>query len=233
MRCYPLSKEGISMKALKLLCGILTISQIACAHLATAQTHCMDDHERQKSRSEELQRIVTEDQNDRLAHPIDWNIVYPRDVVRIKRVGEIYAEGCFVTGQDYAAAALVFQHGDSPDHYLQVYLWEVRAIELGDTADHPDLKLSGLDRYLVNTGHKQLFATQYSTIGAEHCRCLQKIEESFSEKRRLKLGGKTTLQALEFVSQGNVGRPACKDVTFCDITLKPTDKTTLPFVAIW
>src|ERR1700723_3309302 len=117
------------MKTLMVFLTVLILAQLGCVHSATAQTptkippnatipttvkNCREDQERQKSRSEELQRIVTEDQKDRLARPIDWNIVYPRDVVRIKRVGEIFAEGCFVTGQDYAAAALVFQHGDSP-----------------------------------------------------------------------------------------------------------------------
>jgi hypothetical protein len=32
------------------------------------------------------------------------------DVLRRKRVGEIFGEGCFSKAQDFAAAALVYQH---------------------------------------------------------------------------------------------------------------------------
>lgn len=234
------------MRSLYSTIFILLFFQFGCVHTSLAQNPvppnatipttlktCMQDLERQKLRSEELQRIVAEDQDDRKARPIDWNKVYPRDVARIKRVGEIYGEGCIISAKDYAAAALVFQHGDHPDHYLQTYLWQKRAIELGDTADHPDLMLAALDRYLVAIGYKQLFATQYGKEGSENCRCLQPVEESFPEKRRIEMGGMTIQKALEFVTEGNVGRPACSKVTFCSTALKATTKGALPFKGIW
>lgn len=194
--------------------------------------NCLEDSEKQKLRSDELQKIVTEDQNDRKVRPIDWSKVYPRDVVRIKRVGEIFAEGCIITGKDYAAAALVFQHGDHPDHYLQTYLWQKRAGELGE-GGNKGLMLAAIDRYLVNTGHKQLFATQYNKTVEEKCRCLQETEEAYPEKKRVQMGGKTKKEALEYVLEEHNDRPECKSVTYCRIGLKPTVKGTLPVPGIW
>ena len=57
------------------------------------------------------------------------------DLIRRKRVGEIFGEGCFKTAKDYSAASLIFQHGDTPDHYYQA-LWANRAVELGDISQN-------------------------------------------------------------------------------------------------
>lgn len=234
------------MIASYLTLAILIVFQVGCAHsslsqsatpsnatVPTASKNCRQDLERQSLRSQELQKIVFEDQEDRKSRPIDWNRVYPRDGARIKRVGEIYGEGCIISGRDYAAAALVFQHGDHPDHYLQSYLWQKRAVELGNTSDHPDLLLAALDRYLVSTGYKQIFATQYGKQGAENCRCLEPVELSFSEKRRLQRGGIKITNALQFVAKGNLGRSACDAITYCPTDLKSPTKATLPFSDIW
>lgn len=199
---------------------------------AALPKNCLQDPILQKIRSEELQQIVTDDQDDRKVRPIDWSKVYPRDVVRIKRVGEIFAEGCVSTGKDYAAAALVFQHGDHPDHYLQTYLWQKRAGELGE-AGNKGLMLAALDRYLVSTGYKQLFATQYSKVGDEKCTCLQDIEDAFPEKKRVQMGGKTKKEALEYVLTENKERPLCQKITFCRSGLKSTPKGVLPFPGVW
>ncbi len=92
--------------------------------------------------------------------------VQKRDETRRKRVGEIFGEGCFSTSEDYAAAALVYQHGDTPDHFFQTYIWSKRAV--------------------VNTGHKQLFGSQAMRPGPTEstCWCLDQIEKTFPDKRR-------------------------------------------------
>ncbi len=74
---------------------------------------CHNDPEKQFMRSHELQEIVKADQADRQipGSKIDWNKVSAADETRSKRVAEIFAEGCFKSAGDYAAAALVFQHG--------------------------------------------------------------------------------------------------------------------------
>ena len=79
---------------------------------------CIDDKQKYEARSEELQQIVKADQRERQ----DWHSksntemqqVALRDRNRRERVGAIFGEGCFKDAKDYSAAALVFQHGDSP-----------------------------------------------------------------------------------------------------------------------
>ncbi len=189
---------------------------------------CLEDRERQKARSEELQQIVTADQKDRLVHPVDWSVVSPRDLIRIKRVGEIFAEGCFLTGKDYDAAALVIQHGDHPDHSYQTYLWAKRAVELG-TTDHKGLMLAGLDRHLVSRGFKQLFGTQSRRIH-DDCRCVEPVETRFTDKLRVEMGSTKLKISMAEALQINNGNQACKGVRFCESKLVSAPLGTLPGV---
>lgn len=92
---------------------------------------CADDEETYGRRSAELKKIANEDQADRAEGVLAPDAVF-RDRTRRMRVGEIFGEGCFKSGNDFAAAALVYQHGDRPEHYFQTFIWSKRAFELGD-----------------------------------------------------------------------------------------------------
>ncbi|MGE0527901.1 MAG: hypothetical protein AB7G93_10850 [Bdellovibrionales bacterium] len=187
---------------------------------------CHADPERQEQRSQELQAIVKADQEGR-APPVDWQRLLPKDEGRRKRVGEIFGEGCFKTAEDYAAAALVYQHGDVPDHFFQTYLWAKQAVELGDSSQKR-LMAMGIDRYLVNTGHRQLFATQASAPTMDSCYCLEEVEESFPQERRKSYMGKSVRDALTWVDSLNEGKAACGPAQLCKKNLKPTPKGTVP-----
>jgi hypothetical protein len=202
-----------------------------CANLPKAQAtssfkHCHEDPEKQAARSQELQTLVKEDQSDRTP-PIDWQRVLPRDEARRKRIGEIFGEGCFKSAQDYAAAALVYQHGNIPDHFFQTYLWAKRAVELGDSSQKR-LMAMGIDRYLVNIGHKQLFATQASKPTMNDCWCLEELEKSFPEKKRVELAQKSLAEALQWVDSLNENQPSCKPAKFCTKGLKDSPRGTVP-----
>lgn len=88
---------------------------------------CNQDPAKYSLRACELQRIKDADQADRPNNILCPGAVF-RDRIRRKRVGEIFGEGCFKESADYAAAALVFQHGDHPDHFFQVFLWSKNEI---------------------------------------------------------------------------------------------------------
>lgn len=186
---------------------------------------CPQDEARLKSRSEELQRLVNEDQHDRTP-PVDWAKVAPRDERRRQRIGEIFGEGCFKSAEDYAAAALVYQHGVQPDHFFQTFLWAQKSVELGD-ASQKWLMAAGIDRYLVNTGHKQLFATQASAPENE-CWCLEDVEPSFPKHRRTEYAKKTSAEALKWVECLNANVAGCKAARICAKGLRPTPPGTIP-----
>jgi len=207
----------------------------SCASLSQAKSEfpkpCAQDQARLKARSEELQKIVDADQDDRK----DWfhltqeqmAEVASRDLIRRKRVGEIYGEGCFSLARDYAAAALVYQHSDFSDHYFQTFLWSKQAVELGDPKQKWTMA-AGIDRYLTHTGRKQLFATQASKSFQSDCWCLEQIEKTFPAEIRLDYAGKTIEQQLDWVASLNKENPKCKNEGLCKQSLKDSPKGTVP-----
>lgn len=188
---------------------------------------CRDDITKYQARSNELQQIVAADQADR-----PNNVLKPgaqlRDRERRERIGSIFGEGCFKEARDFAAAALVFQHGDQPDHFMQTFLWAKRAVELGDSSQKV-LMAWGIDRYLVNIGHKQLFGSQYFkrdalTPGA--CWCLEQTEASFPDKIRLKFINHTYQHQLDSLNVLNAGLNC--PVTECTGARSPSPAGTIP-----
>lgn len=218
---------------------IISFSLLSCSSTKSfatenSQTYqpCQSDKVRLEKRSDELAAIVKADQDDRK----DWNSKTPeemqevanRDLLRRKRVGEIFGEGCFSKAKDFAAAALVYQHGDSPDHFFQAFIWAKRAVDLGDKSQKRLMALA-IDRYLVNIGHKQLFASQASKpdMSPETCWCLQKIEPSFSDKQRKKISGKSLSEAFAWLKSLNQNNSSCPNIE-CERDLRPSPKGMIP-----
>lgn len=177
------------------------------------------------SRSAELKELADADQKDRVGDLTPESDA--RDLVRIKRVGEIFAEGCLQTGADYGAAALVFQHGHAPDHFLQTYIWASRAVALGDESARW-LISRGIDRYLQNTGRKQLYATQSFSLNGG-CRCLWPVEESATDEDRRKIGAGTYAEQLKWIDGQNAGT-TCPPAGQCDVAADPVAKGSIPGV---
>src|SRR5690606_89236 len=143
-------------------------------------------------RCRELQQLVQDDQKERE----DWDQlseeekqnVSCHDESRRRRVGERFGEGCFKEARDYAAASLIYQHGDVPDHYFQAFLWAKRAVDSGDLSSKGLVAMT-IDRYLVSQGQKQLFGTQaFASEETGWCFCLQPVERSFPDLKRIVYG---------------------------------------------
>lgn len=114
----------------------------------------------------EMQRLFAEDQADRKAAPnIDWKVVAPRDEARRAATRRLLAEGALRTAEDYRAAAFIFQHGSAPGDYLLAHTLAMVAVAKGD-AKALWIASATLDRYLINTGHQQIYGTQYSKPSA-------------------------------------------------------------------
>lgn len=187
------------------------------------QNSCVTDPKVYEMKSHELQKIVTADQAERTGN-IDWTAIEKRDEARRKKVAEIFAEGCFKSAADYAAAALVFQHGNSPDHFFQTFTWAKKAVELGDK-NQLRLMTLGLDRYLINIGHKQLFATQAGKPAPESCWCLEPVESKFPQTLKIKYSGKTLEDEIKWLQSLNKDAPSCSKTVYCSKNLKPTTKS--------
>lgn len=207
----------------------ILMSLVSVAQAQPKFISCRDDKPRLELRSQELQSIVKADQKDRensqSKTPDEMSTVAVRDEARRKRVGEIFGEGCVSKAEDYAAAALVFQHGDTPDHFFQTYLWSKRGVDLGDSSQKRMMAL-GIDRYLVNIGHKQLFGSQATKPGPEACWCVQQVESSYPDKLRKQYAGKSYVEALGWLKELNAGKK-CPNKE-CPEELKRSAKGTVP-----
>ncbi len=216
------------MNAMKTTVTILLIFY-SVASLGEAFTLCSFDKDKQLIRSKELAEIVKADQDARKnfqnMSPEDMQKMAIDDSKRRMRIGEIFGEGCFSTAEDYAAAALVFQHGAIPEHFFQTFLWAKKAVELGDK-EQMRLMALGLDRYLVNSGYKQLFASQAIKPNGEKCWCLHQIEKSFPEKIRIKYMGNTLEKQISWVNELNKGQ-LCPNI-YCAQNLKKTPRGSVP-----
>lgn len=192
---------------------------------------CIEQPAKQKSRSRELQILVIDDQSDRhdyaKMNKVQLSQMAENDRVRRKRVGEIFGEGCLKSAADFNAAALIFQHGDSPEHYYQSFLWSLRALQLGDSLNRDGVAVA-IDRYLVNIGHKQLFGTQAKAIpGQKGCYCIQQSEPSVPESMVSKYAALSKqARAKEYNKLFNQ-HSSCV-MKECDEQLKPSPKGTVP-----
>lgn len=207
---------------------LLTLSGLFLASVCAAAPQKIDFTSGCKqSRSAELKALADADQKDRPNNVLAEGAT-GRDLVRRKRVAEIFAEGCLRTGADYENAALVFQHGSDPDHFLQTYIWASRAVALGDS-DAQGLISCGIDRYLESVGRKQIYATQaFSTDGG--CNCLWPVEKTSTDDDRRLIGAKTLAEQFKWIDGMNAGK-LCGPAAECDVAADPTPKGSLPGVA--
>jgi len=118
----------------------------------------------------ELERLYQQDQADREdseKHLGDkkWFATLPeRDTARLARAREMARKGELRCPKDYSRAALILQHGSTPDDFLLAHVLSTAAAIGGET-DAKWLSAATLDRHLQKIGQPQIFGTQYSFQG--------------------------------------------------------------------
>ncbi|MGA7155654.1 MAG: hypothetical protein WBY53_02340 [Acidobacteriaceae bacterium] len=84
------------------------------------------------------------------------------DMARRAEALKLLQIGALHTAEDFSDAAMIFQHGSTPDDFLLAHVLAIEAIARGDTSAHAlGLAAVTLDRYLQWSGKKQIFGTQY------------------------------------------------------------------------
>jgi hypothetical protein len=223
------------MRIAKILIVCLLAFQSSCATARTKASPCSDPKV-QSERSLELQAIQVQDQADREcykdlssgARPDQATLekMAENDLTRRIQVGKIFGEGCLKSAADYKAAFIVYQHGNTSDQFFQAFIWASEAFKLGDISAKSDIAMS-IDRYLVSTGHKELFGTQATQSENGGCWCIQAIEDSFSQALRDDYRGGlnadyTGLKYLKVLNK-NKNCPA----SYCDTKLLPSPRGTV------
>ena len=163
------------------LLGITIGRHVGPQSLWAESTAISDDKD-----NSELERLFQEDQADRTTKdgkPIDWKAVEPRDKAREKRVKELYSTNQLHTGADYYHVAMVLQHASAPEDYLLAHELCVVAISKG----HEDAKwlaAASEDRFLMNIGRPQRFATQFRSVGNSPMRLYETDQGVTDDLRR-------------------------------------------------
>lgn len=81
------------------------------------------------------------------------------DAIRREQVRALLEAGALNTGEDFYAAAFVFQHGSTPEDYLLAHSLALAAVARGSTKA-TWIAAATLDRYLQETGRPQIYGTQ-------------------------------------------------------------------------
>jgi hypothetical protein len=161
----------------------------------------------------------------------DSKKIMEKDLMHRKRVGEMFGEGCLKSAHDYLNAALIYQHGDTPDHHYQAYIWANRAATIGNNNEKNEGKsmaATAIDRYLIKIGKKQLFGSQYFyDDSTAPCYCIEQVEKNFPDNLRRKQTNTSLHKRYEILaSVFNKGKK-CANAE-CRKTLKPTPKGSVP-----
>lgn len=85
---------------------------------------------------------------------------YRHGDARRAEVRKLLAAGKITSGEDFSDAALIFQHGQTPEEFLFAHVLAVEGLIRGGSADKW-IVASTLDRYLQSVNQPQVFGTQY------------------------------------------------------------------------
>ncbi|MCB2231808.1 hypothetical protein KQH82_13900 [bacterium] len=149
---------------------IAAVCAALCAMLCCLS--CSSDHENKARSSQatiadnaELALMYQQDQADRMADEIDWDSVHVRDEGRQSRVRQLMVSDSLVTADDYFHAAMIMQHGGDSTAFRAAYDLAARAVEIDSTHEVASwLYAAAWDRYLLSTGQRQWYGTQYLTV---------------------------------------------------------------------
>jgi len=169
---------------------LLTLITVSC-RLNTTETKSLI-----KS-NEELREIYKADQADRQSGNIDWLLVSKRDKQRKERVYELLDSNLVRTAEDYANAAMIFQHGgDTIASGMAVKLMR-KAVEL-DSSRSKWLLAAAIDRDLMRRGKPQIYGTQYRKMSADEPWELYELDSTkIRDEERREYGVETLVEQSE------------------------------------
>ncbi len=172
--------KAVLVLIMSALC-VIALRSLSTLRSAQAQAPTAKDNE-------ELVRLYQEDQADRSpanAKDIEWAIVGPRDKARLERVKAVYTQNGLHTGADYYHAAMVLQHSEVFEDFLLAHEFCVVAISRGkNDKDTRWLAAASEDRFLMNIGRPQRFATQYRADPSTAPFRLYKVDDGVTDELR-------------------------------------------------
>lgn len=152
--------------------------------------------------SDELAGLFTEDQADRRAAVIDWEVAGPRDKMRLARVKQLYHGQLLQSGRDYFHAAMVLQHSSAAEDHLLAHEFCIAAISQG-VEPAKWLAAASEDRFLMNSEQPQRFGTQYRVDSPSGRWSLYKVSPEVEDSLRAALNVPSLMQAQVYAEEMN------------------------------
>ncbi|WP_264792699.1 tetratricopeptide repeat protein [Aureispira anguillae] len=170
---------------------LLTISLFSCQELPESS------ESKNFTSNLELEELYKSDQADRQTANIDWAIVSKRDKQREARVYELLDSNKVITSEDFANAAMIFQHGsDTIASGMAVKLMQ-KAVDL-DSTRSKWLLAAAIDRDLMRRGKPQIYGTQYTRKGEGELWQIHDLDTTkISDKKRREYGVETLSEQKE------------------------------------
>lgn len=126
--------------------------------LVTSGGACLAAQQPAPPSADSIHELMEQDQADRQgimnATAERWKEVGARDSVRRMLAHQLLAAGLVHSGQDYEDASLIFQHGGTPQDYLEAHVLAMAALAKGDTGA-AWIAAATLDRYLQSIKQPQ------------------------------------------------------------------------------
>lgn len=112
-----------------------------------------------KSAVSRVHQLEIEDQSENPGN-ISPEEYYRHGDARRAEIRKLLEEGKITSGEDFSDAALIFQHGQTPEEFLFAHVLAVEGLMRGGSADKW-IAAATLDRYLHSVNQPQVFGTQY------------------------------------------------------------------------
>jgi hypothetical protein len=128
------------------------------------RSYSQEDSEDSAVSNAEMMRIFQDDQAARQdpgnISDQEWTVIGRQDAERQSQTRKLLADGQLHTGEDFTAAAFIFQHGSTPDDFLLAHTLAMIAVAKGDESALW-IGSATLDRYLQHIGQPQIYGTQF------------------------------------------------------------------------
>jgi hypothetical protein len=116
-----------------------------------------------------MQKIFNEDQ--RVRKGVNWTSEYGKSVAagdaeRRRQVKPLLEANKLRSGDDFAQAAFIFQHGETSDDFLLAHTLALAALARGKQ-NASWIAAASFDRYLQSIGQPQIYGTQFDADGSK------------------------------------------------------------------
>lgn len=164
---------------------------------------CSDKVNEEKLMALDINGLYISDQEDRRNNEIhNWSIISKRDEFRRKRVGQLMDSNKLKSANDYAKAAMIFQHGEDSSDYLRAVEFMKTAMKIDSTVNK-SLFAAATDRYLLSVGKPQIYGTQFIQEGNGTWELKNYDTTAISDKERKRLGVGSLSEQMEKVKELN------------------------------